>query len=110
MRQGRKYLLLFISLAVVLSGCSLIEIQDRAEPKTSDPSDFAKTVREIRIVGAKHTREEVVIRQLATRVGQPYTEENGDLDYANLVGLGVFSAVFFDTIGRRFRIGARFNF
>ena len=83
---------------MILSGCSLIKIQNRAEPEIKDTSDYAKLVREIRIVGAEYTHHEVFDQQLVTRVGEPYSRENADLDYAHLNGLKIFSAVFFDTI------------
>jgi len=50
-----------------------------------------KPVKEITIVGAKHTKEYVIRRELVSRVGRPYLEANAKLDIEKLMRLGIFS-------------------
>jgi len=52
-----------------------------------------KPVKEIMIVGAKHTKEYVIRRELASTVGEPYLEANAKLDIEKLMRLGIFSTV-----------------
>ena len=52
-----------------------------------------KLVNEIRLVGLKHTKEHVVYRELASRVGEPYTPENVRKDAERLDRLRVFSSI-----------------
>lgn len=52
---------------------------------------YGKIVKEIRITGAKATREYVITRELASKVGEPYTELNAKKDYERLDNLGIFS-------------------
>ena len=54
---------------------------------------YGRPVREITIVGTKHTKEYVLRRELASRVGQPYLEQNAKLDIERLTRLGIFSSV-----------------
>lgn len=54
---------------------------------------YGKPVTEIAIVGAKHTKEYVIRRELASRVGEPYLEANAAHDIEKLTRLGVFSSV-----------------
>ena len=58
-------------------------------------SPYGLIVSEIRIVGLHHTREEIVRGQLASEVGQPYTEANAMEDRRWLDQLGVFSSIRF---------------
>lgn len=52
-----------------------------------------QTVDEIRVSGAKHTREYIIRRELASRVGEPLSLKNLKEDAGNLDGLGVFSLI-----------------
>ena len=54
---------------------------------------YGKPVKEITIVGAKHTKEYVIRRELVSRVGRPYLEANAKLDIEKLMRLGIFSSV-----------------
>lgn len=54
---------------------------------------YGKPVKEITIAGAKHTKEYVIRRELVSRVGRPYLEEDARLDIEKLTRLGIFSSV-----------------
>jgi outer membrane protein assembly factor BamA len=56
---------------------------------------YGKPVKEIAIAGAKHTKEYVIRRELASRVGRPYLEEDARLDIEKLTRLGIFSGIDF---------------
>jgi len=41
---------------------------------------YGKIIREIRLVGLKRTKEFIVLRELGSKVGEPFTEENARKD------------------------------
>lgn len=59
---------------------------------------YGMPVKEIAIAGAKHTKEYVIRRELASRIGEPYLEANAALDVEKLTRLGIFSSV--EVLGR----------
>jgi outer membrane protein assembly factor BamA len=52
-----------------------------------------RIIDEIRVVGAKHTKEYIITRELASRPGEPLLEKNIKEDDENLDALGVFSVI-----------------
>ena len=52
-----------------------------------------RIIDEIRISGAKHTKEYIIRRELASREGEPLTRRNIRHDESNLDALGVFSVI-----------------
>lgn len=52
-----------------------------------------RLIDEIRIVGAKHTKEYIIRRELASKPGEPLLEKNLKEDEANLDAIGVFSVI-----------------
>ena len=52
-----------------------------------------KLVTEIRIHGIKYTKEYVVTREIASRVGEPFKRENVDLDKERLDRTRIFSSI-----------------
>jgi len=52
---------------------------------------FGKILKEIRISGARVTDTDIITRELASKVGEPYTKENAEKDYARLDNLDIFS-------------------
>jgi outer membrane protein assembly factor BamA len=54
---------------------------------------YGKTIREIRIVGARHTEEFVIRRELKSEVGGPYLESDVTQDRRSLDRLGIFAVV-----------------
>ncbi len=54
---------------------------------------YGRVIREIRILGVHHTKEEIVLDQLASRIGSRYTEAAAADDYRWLDRLGLFSSV-----------------
>jgi hypothetical protein len=57
-----------------------------------------RIIDEIRVVGAGHTREYIITRELASRPGQPLTSVNLGKDRESLDGLGVFSQIKLDPV------------
>ncbi len=64
----------------------------------ADASLYGKIVKEIRITNLKHTKEKVVTRELASKVGEPYTEENVHNDKLNLDRLRIFTSIQIEAI------------
>jgi outer membrane protein insertion porin family len=63
-------------------------------PKESDYSRYeGKNIKEIRIIGANKTKEYIILRELHSSVGQPFTEKNVVHDDQSLDKLGIFSYV-----------------
>jgi outer membrane protein assembly factor BamA len=66
-------------------------------PTSSAPTDdshvYGRTVAEIRVIGLEVTKPYIVSRELATRVGEPFTKENEKKDYERLDRLQIFSDV-----------------
>ncbi|MFV1987333.1 MAG: BamA/TamA family outer membrane protein [Gemmatimonadota bacterium] len=83
-------------VAAALTGCGAIHKQGIPYPFAPDPP-FGQIVREIRLEGNKNTRESVLRDNLASVVGQPYTEKNALKDYRRLFQLGVFTRLEFRT-------------
>jgi outer membrane protein assembly factor BamA len=52
-----------------------------------------RLVDEMKVVGAKHTKEYIITRELASKPGEPLLEKNLKEDRANLDALGVFSVI-----------------
>ena len=58
-----------------------------------DANLYGRTIREIRILGLHHTKEEIILDQLASRKGSRHSEEAARDDYRWLDRLGLFSSV-----------------
>lgn len=54
---------------------------------------YGKPLKEIRITGAHFTDTDIITRELASQVGQPYTRENAAKDYAELDNLDLFTRI-----------------
>ncbi|MFC1799779.1 BamA/TamA family outer membrane protein [Candidatus Eisenbacteria bacterium] len=75
-------LLLILQSALVLASESETPEQDAL---------YGETIKEIRIVGAKYTKDFVIIRELKSKTGEPYIEANARRDVRRLKGLGIFA-------------------
>ncbi len=76
-----------------LLGMSTAVAQNPVSPTDADEGPYGKTVREIRISRLRYTDRDIIIRELASRVGEPYLKENADKDAQRLDRLGICSAV-----------------
>ncbi len=76
--------LLFIFLACLCGNQNLFS------QKLKDVQ-FGEILKEIRISGARVTDTDIITRELASKVGEPYTKENAEKDYARLDNLDIFS-------------------
>jgi outer membrane protein assembly factor BamA len=74
-------------------GISTTAAQDTVSPTNTKEHLYGKTVREIRIGRLRYTDPEIMIRELASQVGEPYLKENADKDAQRLDRLGIFSAI-----------------
>jgi outer membrane protein assembly factor BamA len=63
-----------------------------------DESLRGKIVKEIRISKLKYTKEKVVTRELASKVGEPYSEEKVSNDKLNLDRLRIFTSIEIEAI------------
>ncbi len=54
---------------------------------------YGKVMKEIRITGAKRTDIDIITRELASQIGEPYLKRNADKDYGRLDRLDIFSYV-----------------
>lgn len=54
---------------------------------------YGKTLKEIRIEGAHFTHHEIILRELASKVGEPYTRVKAEKDFARLDKLDIFSYI-----------------
>ncbi|NIR47661.1 BamA/TamA family outer membrane protein [candidate division KSB1 bacterium] len=52
---------------------------------------YGKIVKEIRVKGARFTDTDIITREMASKVGQPYLKENAERDYARIDRLDIFS-------------------
>jgi outer membrane protein assembly factor BamA len=88
--------IVLLSLLVLLLQADLLQagsFQASDEAPASQDGLYGGTIREIRIVGANHTREFVIIRELKSKVGDPYLEATTRRDVQRLDRLGIFADV-----------------
>lgn len=60
---------------------------------TPEDSLYGRIIKEIRISELKYTKEQIVTRELVSKVGEPFTRKTVQSDKANLDRLGIFSSV-----------------
>ena len=72
--------------------------QDTVSPSDAEEQLYGKTVKEIRINELRYTKREIIIRELSSRVGEPYLKENTEKDAERLDQLGICSAVNIEAI------------
>ena len=76
--------LLFIFLVCLFGNQNLFS-------KKLEDVQFGKILKEIRISGARVTDRDIITRELASRVGEPYTKKSAEKDFARLDNLDIFS-------------------
>ena len=54
---------------------------------------YGSVVKEIRVIGARYTKEHIITRELASQVGQPYLRENVAKDLQRLSRLPFLNSV-----------------
>ena len=74
----------------------IFKIED-VKPGLPEDAPYGQTVREIRIVGNKYTRESVIRSAFKSKVDNIYTEENARKDLLWVYRLGSFTEVYFTT-------------
>jgi outer membrane protein assembly factor BamA len=82
-------------ILTVGTGCGLVTIQERPPTGIEEDANFGPPLNAIRIEGLGHTKESVVLRQLASKIGELYTVESAYQDNRNLDQLRIFSSVNF---------------
>ena len=90
----RPRLLTPLVVAGVASGCGLFSIESLEPPFPENPP-FGQVVQEIRVEGNRHTRTWIIESAMASRVGEPYTSRNAEIDHLYLIQLGSFTGVSF---------------
>jgi outer membrane protein insertion porin family len=61
--------------------------------QTDDSHVYGRIVTDIRLIGLKTTKPYIVERELATKVGEPFTKKNERKDYERLDRLQIFSEI-----------------
>lgn len=70
----------------------LVTVQD-IPPSITEDLRFGETLREVRIEGNTYTREWIILRAVKSRIGNPFTQENAQLDVLWIMRLGAFTSV-----------------
>jgi len=79
-------------------GMSTTAGQDTVSPSNPQEQLYGKTVKEIRISALRYTQREIIIRCLASQLGEPYLKENAERDLKRLDRLGIFSSITIEAI------------
>jgi outer membrane protein insertion porin family len=89
--------IVLVQLALGGTFHTVLGMSTTAEQDTVSPTDvdqlYGKTVKEIRISRLRYTKREIIIRELASRVGEPYLKENAEKDLKRLDQLGICSSI-----------------
>ena len=88
MRYLREF---FINLIIYIFAFSLLVETILAQ--NSNDVLYGKILKEIRISGATFTDTDIITRELASQVGQPYIKKNASKDFARLDKLDIFSYI-----------------
>jgi len=71
-------------------------------PKPASASDsklYGRVLKDIRVTGARFTDREIIVRELASKIGKPYLRKNAAKDFARLDNLDIFSYVEVQPVG-----------
>ena len=94
--------LVLVQLALWGSFNPILGMETPAGQDTVSPADvdqlYGKTLKKIRISALRYTKREIIIRELASRLGEPYLRENAEKDGKRLDQLGIFSAIDLEAI------------
>lgn len=91
-----KGFVLLVRLIVILYKLSfcITPILAQNDYETMDSNAlYGKNLKEIRITGARFTDHDIILRELVSKVGHPYTKENLEKDFARLDRLDIFSSI-----------------
>jgi outer membrane protein assembly factor BamA len=81
------------SFLVAFTGIAVGSTQGIDDVRPDQDKLYGKPIKEIRIVGARNIKEDIINRELVSKVGEPYSEKSITKDRKNLDRLGVFSGV-----------------
>ena len=82
------------SIISKVGGCLMILLVGTALPCLAQTDGlYGSVVKEIRVIGARYTKEHIITRELASQVGQPYLEENVAKDLQRLSRLPFLNSV-----------------
>ena len=95
--------LVLVQLVLWGSFHPLLGIGTTAGQDTVSPTEieqlYGRIVKDIRISELRYTKPEIIIRELASRVGEPYLKENAEKDAERLDQLGICSSIKIEPIG-----------
>jgi outer membrane protein assembly factor BamA len=86
-----------LTSCIIICASDFISVSEIPTP-FNDNLIFGKTVREIRLEGNENTRDELIYKAMATKVGDVYSMDSAQLDRKWIVQLRVFTSVFFQTV------------
>jgi outer membrane protein assembly factor BamA len=92
--QFRYLLIPLFSLSLFLTSCPFVSASD----VTLGDRNPSGIVQAIQIENLRYTKREIILRELASRIGEPYSEDNIKKDIERLDRLGIFSGVEIHTI------------
>ena len=79
--------------AVLLGAAFMLAVSNGwASAQSSQDQAYGKIVKEIRLPELRWTKEHVILRELASKVGEVYTQENAEKDLVRLDRLDLFSS------------------
>ena len=83
----KRDIFLILLIFIILCGYSLVLAQSKVDEL------YGKNLKDIRIKSLRYTQKEIIFRELASKVGKPYTETNAQKDFAKLDKLDIFSSI-----------------
>jgi len=90
-------LVLLLGLAVGAwspAAAAVVTIHDIDDGFARDPH-YGEIIREIHVEGNNHTKEEVILEAMSSKVGESYTRDHAELDSFWITRLGAFTMVSF---------------
>ncbi len=82
-----------IAFSALISAALLACVASTGLAQADDSHVYGQVVTDIRFIGLKTTKPYIVERELATKVGEPFTKESEKTDYERLDRLQIFSEV-----------------
>ncbi len=81
------------TVSLIVAACLLAVAVSDVFSQADDSHVYGQVVTDIRVIGLKTTKPYIVERELATKVGEPFTKENERKDYGRLDRLHIFSEI-----------------
>ncbi len=90
-------MVLLVPVCLLTTGSEFFS-RSKIPPPFADDIVFGEVIKEVRLVGNKIVKDEIIYSAMKSKPGEIYTEESATIDYRWLTQLGVFTDIHFDTI------------